>query len=338
MFPLSQICVNDELVAKKFAYYIRESAESSELDEVDRLPIMLSSSILTQTVSITSNKLTAETPPSPGTQKHVTVCSGSWAIIYPGHQGAFVCTTLGVCVCGHIHVWCEPVQYLWSYTFCCTKTVADIGRWWPLCCLWLCGKWELQWFIFWKTVMNLSFEFILGVGNGSWQILFHSTVFFWSITDIAAAICSDSCRLSAILVLFFLLPILCELSLNSNEKSNKCVNLFQSGINTTPLSGFTQGLVAGRAGDWLTAPSPPQVSSSANFVTVSTEINIHRSWPLTSLLFQSQQPDLSTSEGDCRPNVTDERLSPGSQSKRSSYSSAAERWAHVWFSWAIIVQ
>uniref|UniRef100_A0A8D2ZMU0 RNA helicase n=1 Tax=Scophthalmus maximus TaxID=52904 RepID=A0A8D2ZMU0_SCOMX len=118
-----KICVNDELVAKKFAYYIRESAESSELDEVDRLPIMLSSSILTQTVSITSNKLTAETPPSPGTQKHVTVCSGSWAIIYPGHQGAFVCTTLGVCVCGHIHVWCEPVQYLWSYTFCCTKTV-----------------------------------------------------------------------------------------------------------------------------------------------------------------------------------------------------------------------
>ncbi|XP_035497182.2 putative ATP-dependent RNA helicase TDRD12 isoform X2 [Scophthalmus maximus] len=116
-----KICVNDELVAKKFAYYIRESAESSELDEVDRLPIMLSSSILTQTVSITSNKLTAETPPSPG-------------------------------------------------------------------------------------------------------------------------------------------------------------------------------LVAGRAGDWLTAPSPPQ----------------------------SQQPDLSTSEGDCRPNVTDERLSPGSQSKRSSYSSAAE--------------
>uniref|UniRef100_A0A8D2ZMX9 RNA helicase n=1 Tax=Scophthalmus maximus TaxID=52904 RepID=A0A8D2ZMX9_SCOMX len=103
-----KICVNDELVAKKFAYYIRESAESSELDEVDRLPIMLSSSILTQTVSITSNKLTAETPPSPGTQKHVTVCSGSWAIIYPGHQGAFVCTTLGVCVCGHIHVWCEP--------------------------------------------------------------------------------------------------------------------------------------------------------------------------------------------------------------------------------------
>ncbi|XP_069384015.1 putative ATP-dependent RNA helicase TDRD12 [Paralichthys olivaceus] len=58
-----KICVNDDLVAKKFAYYTRESAETSGLDEVDRFPIMLSSSILTQTASTTSRKPTTKIKP-----------------------------------------------------------------------------------------------------------------------------------------------------------------------------------------------------------------------------------------------------------------------------------
>ncbi|XP_062418773.1 putative ATP-dependent RNA helicase TDRD12 [Pungitius pungitius] len=45
-----KICVNDDLVAKKFAYY------SGVLNEVDQLPIMLSSSILNQSVCWNSNK------------------------------------------------------------------------------------------------------------------------------------------------------------------------------------------------------------------------------------------------------------------------------------------
>ncbi|XP_054475841.1 putative ATP-dependent RNA helicase TDRD12 isoform X2 [Anoplopoma fimbria] len=56
-----KICVNDDLVAKKFAYYI------GGLDEVDRLPFMLSSSILTQTVCTTSIKPTAQTTQPPQT-------------------------------------------------------------------------------------------------------------------------------------------------------------------------------------------------------------------------------------------------------------------------------
>ncbi|XP_068579504.1 putative ATP-dependent RNA helicase TDRD12 [Cebidichthys violaceus] len=48
-----KICVNDDLVAKKFAYY------GGGLDEVDQRPVMLSSSILTQ--SSTANKPTAQT-------------------------------------------------------------------------------------------------------------------------------------------------------------------------------------------------------------------------------------------------------------------------------------
>ncbi|KAM7397264.1 hypothetical protein PAMP_020249 [Pampus punctatissimus] len=69
-----KICVNDELVVKKFAYY-GDSANSSGLHEVDRSPIMLSSSILTQIVSTTSMKLTAETPLCPGKHTDVTSCS-----------------------------------------------------------------------------------------------------------------------------------------------------------------------------------------------------------------------------------------------------------------------
>ncbi|XP_037622451.1 putative ATP-dependent RNA helicase TDRD12 isoform X4 [Sebastes umbrosus] len=60
-----KICVNDDLVAKKFAYYSRESADSGGLNEVDQYPVMLSSSILTQTVCTSSNKPTAQTTQPP---------------------------------------------------------------------------------------------------------------------------------------------------------------------------------------------------------------------------------------------------------------------------------
>ncbi|GAA6227719.1 putative ATP-dependent RNA helicase TDRD12 [Lates japonicus] len=74
-----KICVNDDLVAKKFAYYSRASAESSSLDEVDRYPVMLSSSILTQTVSKTSNKSTARTQPPPVMSEGLTAAgAGDW--------------------------------------------------------------------------------------------------------------------------------------------------------------------------------------------------------------------------------------------------------------------
>ncbi|XP_070686471.1 putative ATP-dependent RNA helicase TDRD12 [Pempheris klunzingeri] len=42
-----KICVNDDLVVKKFAYYIRESADGGGPGEVDQFPVMLSSNILT---------------------------------------------------------------------------------------------------------------------------------------------------------------------------------------------------------------------------------------------------------------------------------------------------
>ncbi|KAM9351967.1 putative ATP-dependent RNA helicase TDRD12 [Symphorus nematophorus] len=60
-----KICVNDDLVAKKFALYIRESADGGRQDEVDNFPVMLSSSILTQNVCTISNKLTAQTQQHP---------------------------------------------------------------------------------------------------------------------------------------------------------------------------------------------------------------------------------------------------------------------------------
>uniref|UniRef100_A0A671U2Z6 RNA helicase n=1 Tax=Sparus aurata TaxID=8175 RepID=A0A671U2Z6_SPAAU len=59
-----KICVNDDLVAKKFALYMRE-ADGDGLDELDQFPVMLSSNILTQTVCTTSNKLAAQTQPRP---------------------------------------------------------------------------------------------------------------------------------------------------------------------------------------------------------------------------------------------------------------------------------
>ncbi|KAL4003987.1 GDNF family receptor alpha [Sarotherodon galilaeus] len=64
-----KICVNDDLVAKRFAYYSTNSTDG--LEEGDRLPVMLSSSILTQSVSLVSNKPTAQTQPPPDQQSLV---------------------------------------------------------------------------------------------------------------------------------------------------------------------------------------------------------------------------------------------------------------------------
>ncbi|KAK5866824.1 hypothetical protein PBY51_011368 [Eleginops maclovinus] len=64
-----KICLNDDLVAKKFAYYSRESADSG-MGELDQLPVMLSSSVLTQTTCSTSNK------PSTDTQSPAAISSG----------------------------------------------------------------------------------------------------------------------------------------------------------------------------------------------------------------------------------------------------------------------
>uniref|UniRef100_A0A667Y4E5 RNA helicase n=1 Tax=Myripristis murdjan TaxID=586833 RepID=A0A667Y4E5_9TELE len=56
-----QICVNDDLVAKKFAYYSRASDHSGALDETDRRPAMLKSTILT----LTDTFLSSNAPPAP---------------------------------------------------------------------------------------------------------------------------------------------------------------------------------------------------------------------------------------------------------------------------------
>ncbi|XP_034540637.1 uncharacterized protein tdrd12 isoform X2 [Notolabrus celidotus] len=60
-----QICVNDDLVMKKFAFYIRESADGSLLDEADRFPVMLPSSILNQLSPSRSVCRAEHTQPSP---------------------------------------------------------------------------------------------------------------------------------------------------------------------------------------------------------------------------------------------------------------------------------
>ncbi|XP_070764009.1 putative ATP-dependent RNA helicase TDRD12 [Enoplosus armatus] len=79
-----KICVNDDLVAKKFAYYIRESADGSGLDEVDQFPIMLSSSIFHQTVS---NKLTQTQPPPVMSQTLAAAGAGDWVMASCTPQG-----------------------------------------------------------------------------------------------------------------------------------------------------------------------------------------------------------------------------------------------------------
>uniref|UniRef100_A0A3Q2XDI4 RNA helicase n=1 Tax=Haplochromis burtoni TaxID=8153 RepID=A0A3Q2XDI4_HAPBU len=71
-----KICVNDDLVAKRFAYYSTKSGDG--LEEGDRLPVMLSYSILTQRVS---PKPTAQTQPPPGKQIYelwLTALSTCW--------------------------------------------------------------------------------------------------------------------------------------------------------------------------------------------------------------------------------------------------------------------
>lgn len=51
-----QICVNDDLVAKKFAYYDSQSVDGKWLDEAEQTPIMLSCCVLTQTARKTMQK------------------------------------------------------------------------------------------------------------------------------------------------------------------------------------------------------------------------------------------------------------------------------------------
>lgn len=57
--------MNDDLVAKKFAYYNQGSGECSRSKELDRIAVTFFSSVLTQTVP-DSNQTAVETPPSPG--------------------------------------------------------------------------------------------------------------------------------------------------------------------------------------------------------------------------------------------------------------------------------
>ncbi|XP_055011721.1 putative ATP-dependent RNA helicase TDRD12 isoform X2 [Boleophthalmus pectinirostris] len=69
MFGTIKICVNDELVAKKFAYYSKAPAAASGLDEEDQKPVMLSSSFLNQAVNQTKPvpQFAPQSPPSTAT-------------------------------------------------------------------------------------------------------------------------------------------------------------------------------------------------------------------------------------------------------------------------------
>ncbi|XP_075994068.1 putative ATP-dependent RNA helicase TDRD12 [Genypterus blacodes] len=62
-----KICVNDELVAKKFARY---SSELGGADELERRPLMLTSSILTPTDFLSPNKLSTKTYQLPPVTSH----------------------------------------------------------------------------------------------------------------------------------------------------------------------------------------------------------------------------------------------------------------------------
>ncbi|XP_041854069.1 putative ATP-dependent RNA helicase TDRD12 isoform X2 [Melanotaenia boesemani] len=63
-----KICVNDDLVAKTFAYYRGKSADDVSLDAGDRTPVMFN--ILTQAVSISPKKLTAQPRQPPVTSQN----------------------------------------------------------------------------------------------------------------------------------------------------------------------------------------------------------------------------------------------------------------------------
>ncbi|XP_068168743.1 putative ATP-dependent RNA helicase TDRD12 [Antennarius striatus] len=65
-FANVKICVNDDLVAKKFAVYTRALTDDSEPEEVDRFPVMLPSSMLY--LSLTLKKMMAQTCLPPGSQ------------------------------------------------------------------------------------------------------------------------------------------------------------------------------------------------------------------------------------------------------------------------------
>uniref|UniRef100_A0A3Q1I994 RNA helicase n=1 Tax=Anabas testudineus TaxID=64144 RepID=A0A3Q1I994_ANATE len=85
LIPPPQICVNDDLVANKFAYYNRNSAECSSLEKEGRCPLMLSHSILTQTVSANTHKPTARLQPPPGNNRSILL-RFLWALMRSGQQ------------------------------------------------------------------------------------------------------------------------------------------------------------------------------------------------------------------------------------------------------------
>ncbi|XP_032378783.1 putative ATP-dependent RNA helicase TDRD12 [Etheostoma spectabile] len=82
-----KICVNDDLVTKKFAYYSRESADGNGLDEVDTHPVMLSFNVLTQTVGTTSKKPKAQSQLSPVMSQNLTAAKAvDWLTAPSTHQ------------------------------------------------------------------------------------------------------------------------------------------------------------------------------------------------------------------------------------------------------------
>uniref|UniRef100_A0A8C6TUJ0 RNA helicase n=1 Tax=Neogobius melanostomus TaxID=47308 RepID=A0A8C6TUJ0_9GOBI len=73
MFGSIKVCANDELVAKKFAYYSKDPAAGSGLDDEDRKPVMLSSSIINHVVNYTTPlpKSVPHSPPPAGKRKEL---------------------------------------------------------------------------------------------------------------------------------------------------------------------------------------------------------------------------------------------------------------------------
>ncbi|XP_029908910.1 putative ATP-dependent RNA helicase TDRD12 isoform X2 [Myripristis murdjan] len=81
-----KICVNDDLVAKKFAYYSRASDHSGALDETDRRPAMLKSTILT----LTDTFLSSNAPPAPTCSPPVVSEPGE-PVARPAELPSFTC-------------------------------------------------------------------------------------------------------------------------------------------------------------------------------------------------------------------------------------------------------
>ncbi|CAK6977923.1 putative ATP-dependent RNA helicase TDRD12 [Scomber scombrus] len=116
-------------------------------------------------------------------------------------------------------------------------------------------------------------------------------------------------------------PIMLSFSLLSQTVSTTSVKLTSQ---SPPRPVTSENAAADGAGDCLTAPSTPEVSSSAHRLTVSTAVNIHTSSPLTSVQLQSRQHEPDTCEGGSRSKVTEGPLCPGSRSKNGSEGAAAE--------------